>query len=91
MEILTEDLSENEKMVKLIDIDEDRLNELIQLAQQYYPNVPLYFIHNVAVEQCMLEQGHEPDQELADELYRKAQEELKTTEYNIKIVKNLSD
>jgi hypothetical protein len=83
MEFLTESSNEQE----LIDVDEDRLNELIQLAKQYYPLVPEYFIHGIAVEQCMIEAGHEPNEEVANELYRKAQEELKTTEYNIKIEK----
>ena len=100
MEILTEVLTEletnndslpAEATVKLIDVDENRLNDLIQLAKQYYPDVPDYFIHGIAVEQCMIEAGHEPDEEIANELYRKAQEELKNTEYNIKIEKNLSD
>lgn len=76
---------------KLIDIDENRLNDLIQLAQQYYPDVPEYFIHCVAVEQVMMESGQEPDEEFAKELYRKAQEELKNTEYYIKVEKNLSE
>ena len=38
-----------------------------------------------------VEAGHEPDEEMAKELYKKAQEELKNTEYNITIVKNLSE
>jgi hypothetical protein len=91
MDILKESESENEEPVKLFEIDENRLNELIQLAQQHYPDIPEYFVHTVAVEHCMLEQVYEPDEELANELYRKAQEELKTTEYNIKVEKNLSD
>ena len=33
----------------------------------------------------MIEQGYEPNQALADELYKNAQEELKTTEYYIKV------
>lgn len=77
--------------VKLIDIDDDRLNDLIQLAKQYYPDVPESFIFGVAVEQVMIEAGHEPDEEMAKELYKKAQEELKNTEYNITIEKNLSE
>ena len=80
-----EDLSKN-----LIDIDEDRLNELMQLAKQYYPDVPEYFVHTIAVEQCMIEAGHEPDEELANELYRMAQEELKNKEYNSKVEKKIS-
>jgi hypothetical protein len=80
-----EDLSKN-----LIDIDEDRLNELMQLAKQYYPDVPEYFVHAVAVEQCMIEAGYEPDEELANELYRMAQEELKNKEYNFKVEKKIS-
>jgi hypothetical protein len=80
-----EDLSKN-----LIDIDEDRLNELMQLAKQYYPDVPEYFVHAVAVEQCMIEKGHLPDEKLANELYRMAQEELKNKEYNFKVEKKIS-
>jgi hypothetical protein len=75
----------------LFEVDEERLNELIQLSKQFYPNVPEYFIHGICNEQCMIEQGYEPDEALADELYKKAQEELKKTEYNIEIVKNISD
>jgi len=75
----------------LFEVDEERLNELIQLSKQFYPNVPEYFIHGICNEQCMIEQGYEPDEALADELYKKAQEELKKTEYNIKIEKNISD
>jgi hypothetical protein len=33
----------------------------------------------------MIEQGYEPDQALADKLYTDAKEELKTTEYYIKV------
>ena len=80
-----EDLSKN-----LIDIDEDRLNELMQLAKQYYPDVPEYFVHTIAVEQCMIEKGHQPDEKLANELYRMAQEELKNEEYNFKVEKKIS-
>ena len=80
-----EDLSKN-----LIDIDEDRLNELMQLAKQYYPDVPEYFVHAVAVEQCMIEKGNQPDETLANELYRMAQEELKNEEYNFKVEKKIS-
>lgn len=92
MEILTESEIKNDcEASELIDIDEDRLNELIQLAKHFYPDVPEYFIHGIAVEQVMIEAGHEPNEEVANELYKKAQEELKNTEYNIKIEKNLSD
>ena len=94
MEILAEIDSvviENDEGSNLIDVDEDRLNELIQLAKHFYPDVPDYFIHGVAVEEVMIEAGHEPDEEMAKELYKKAQEELKNTEYNITIVKNLSE
>ena len=93
MEILTESEIKNdcEASDALIDVDEDRLNELIQLAKHFYPDVPEYFIHGIAVEQVMIEAGHEPNEGVANELYRKAQEKLKNTEYNIKIEKNLSD
>lgn len=85
MEILTN----QEK--PLFEIDENRLNELIQICKQYYPNVSDYFIHSVCNEQCMVEQGYEIDEVKAEELYQIAQEELKKTEYNIKIEKKLSE
>jgi hypothetical protein len=80
MEILT---PQDEK--QLFEIDENRLNELMQLCKQYYPYVPDYFIHSICNEQCMVEQGYEIDEEKGLELYNIAQEELKKTEYNIKI------
>ena len=80
MEILT---PQDEK--PLFEIDENRLNELMQLCKQYYPHVPDYFIHSICNEQCMVEQGYEIDEAKGLELYNIAQEELKKTEYNIKI------
>ena len=68
----------------LFEIDEQRLEELIQICKQYYPNVSDYFIHSVCNEQCMIEQGYEIDETKGEELYQIAQEELKKTEYNIK-------
>ena len=65
----------------LIEVDEDRLNQLMQLSRQFYPNVPEWFIHTICNEQCMIEQGYEIDVEKAEELYKTAQEELKKTEY----------
>ena len=69
----------------LFEIDENRLNELIQICKQYYPTVSDYFIHSVCNEQCMVEQGYEIDEAKGQELYQIAQEELKKTEYNINI------
>ena len=86
MEILSQ-----EELKPLFEIDENRLNELIQICKQYYPNVADYFIHSVCNEQCMVEQGYEIDETTGQELYQIAQEELKKTEYNIKFEKNLSE
>ncbi len=69
----------------LFEIDENRLNELIQICKQYYPTVSDYFIHNVCNEQCMVDQGYEIDKAKGEELYNITKEELKKTEYNIKI------
>jgi hypothetical protein len=74
MDILTEEKP-------LFEVDEDRLNELMQLSRQFYPHIPEWFLHGVCTEQCMIEKGYEPDQALADELYQKSQDELKKTEY----------
>ena len=50
-----------------------------------------YFIHSVCNEQCMIEQGYEIDEVKAEELYNIAQEELKKTEYNIKVERQSSE
>ena len=81
----------NQEEKPLFEIDEQRLEELVQICKRYYPNVSDYFIHNVCNEQCMLEQGYEIDEAKGEELYNIAQEELKKTEYNIKIEKKLSE
>ena len=81
----------NQEEKPLFEIDEDRLNELIQICKQYYQNVSDYFIHSVCNEQCMVEQGYEIDEVKAEELYNIAQEELKKTEYNIKVERQSSD
>ena len=75
----------------LIEIDNDRYEELYNLAKAMHPNVADYLIHLICNEQCVLESGHEINQELADELYEKAQEQLKINEYYFNIQKNLSD
>jgi hypothetical protein len=82
MEILT-----NQEEKPLFEIDEQRLEELIQICKQYYPTVSDYFIHSVCNEQFMVEQGYEIDEAKGQELYNIAQEELKRTEYDIKIEK----
>lgn len=64
----------------LIEIDNERFDELYNLAKAIHPNVADYFIHLICNEQCLFEAGHE-NQELADELYEKAKDELKINEY----------
>ncbi len=86
MEILT-----NQEEKPLFEIDEQRLEELIQICKQYYLTVSDYFIHSVCNEQCMVEQGYEIDEVKGQELYNIAQEELKKTEYNIKIDRQSSE
>jgi len=76
---------------KLFEIDEQRLEELIQICKHYYPTVSDYFIHSVCNEQCMVEQGYVIDEAKGEELYNIAKEELKKTEYNIKLEKNISE
>jgi hypothetical protein len=65
----------------------------MQLSRQFYPHVPEWFVHGICNEQCMIEQGYEPDQALADELYQKSQDELKKTEYyfNVESAKKISE
>ena len=86
MEILTQQedacLSSLQRAEKpLFEVDEDRMEQLMQLSRQFYPNVPEWFIHTICNEQCMIEQGYEIDEAKAEELYKSNQEELKKTEY----------
>jgi hypothetical protein len=74
----------------LIEIDNKLFDELYNLAKAIHPNVADYFIHLMCNEQCVLEAGYE-NQELADELYEKAKDELKINEYYFNVEKNLSE
>lgn len=69
---------------------EERFNELYSIARACYPEVADYFIHVIANEQVLYENGYE-DQELADKLYQQAQEEIKQTEYYFNVEKYLSE
>ena len=64
----------------LIEIDNDRYEELYNLAKAVHPNVADYLIHLICNEQCVFETGYE-NEELANELYDKAKEQLKINEY----------
>jgi len=68
----------------LIEIDNERYEELYNLAKAIHPNVADYFIHLICNEQCAFETGHE-NEELAKELYEKATEQLKINEYYFNI------
>jgi hypothetical protein len=72
MEILT-----NQEENPLFEIDEQRLEELIQMCKHYYPTVSDYFIHSVCNEQCMVEQGYEIDEAKGEELYQIAKKRIK--------------
>ena len=76
MDILTEEKP-------LFEIDENRLNELIQLCKQYYPHVSDYFIHSICNEQCMIEQGYEPGETLANEYIKMLKKKVKSDYYQI--------
>jgi hypothetical protein len=93
MEILSLPTVAPQEEKPLFEVDEDRLNELMQLSRQFYPNVPEWFIHTICNEQCMIEQGYEIDEAKAEELYKSSQEELKKTEYyfNVESEKKISE
>ena len=84
MDILTEEK-------QLFEVDENRLNDLMQLSRQFYPHIPEWFLHGVCTEQCMIEQGYEPDETVANDLYQKAQDELKKTEYYFNVESERSE
>ena len=64
----------------LIEINNERFDELYNLAKVIHPNVADYFIHLICNEQCVFETGYE-NEELANELYDKPKEQLKINEY----------
>jgi hypothetical protein len=64
----------------LIEINNERFDELYNLAKAIHPNVADYFIHLICNEQCVFETGYE-NEEVANELYDKAKEQLKKNEY----------
>jgi hypothetical protein len=67
------------------DIDEARLNELFELSKQLYPEMDPFFIHMVCVEQVLHEAGYDFKEEDFQELYNKAQEQMKTKEFYFKV------
>ena len=69
----------------LIEVDEDRLNELVEASKQLYPEIDPFFIHLACAEQVMFEAGFEMNDEEVQELYNKAQEQMKTKEYFFKV------
>jgi hypothetical protein len=74
-----------EQKSDLIEIDEDRLNELMEISKQLYPEIDPYFIHMVCVEQVMHESGYELKEEEFQEMYKKALEERQKTDYYFKV------
>jgi hypothetical protein len=70
-----------EQKSDLVQIDEDRLNELMEISKQLYPEIDPFFIHMVCVEQVMHENGYEFNEDEYKEMYNKAQEENKNKEY----------
>ena len=78
-------IEDEEAPQTLIEIDEVRLNELMEISKQLYPEIDPYFIHIVCVEQVMHESGHEINEEEFKEMYKKALEEREKTDYYFKV------
>jgi hypothetical protein len=76
---------ENFEGKNLVEVDEDRLHELVEASKQLYPEIDPFFIHLVCAEQVMYEAGYEMNEEEVQELYNKAQEQMKTKEYCFKV------
>jgi hypothetical protein len=62
-------------------VDEERLNQLMELLKQEYPDLDPYFVHMISLDQVMFEKGYTVDPEQAAELYNKAQEQMKINEF----------
>ena len=69
----------------LVEINEDRLNELVEASKVLYPDIDPFFIDLICTEQVMYEAGYEMSDEEAQEFYNKAQEQMKTKEYYFKV------
>ena len=67
----------------MVDIDEDKLQNLMELVYKEHPDLDPYIIWALSVNHLLNEQGIYGDETLAKQIREKRNEELK---YNIKIV-----
>ena len=66
----------------MVEVDNDRLIALIEASKMEYPDIDPYIIWVYSMDYLLKEQGIYGDDKLANELYEKAQSELK---FNVRI------
>jgi hypothetical protein len=66
----------------MVEVDNDRLIALIEASKMAYPDIDPYIIWVYSMDYLLKEQGIYGDDKLANELYEKAQSELK---FNVRI------
>ncbi len=69
-------------MENKINIDDEKINELIELSTKEYPDIDPYFIWVVSYNYLLNEQGVNPDEELVQKLRDERSKELK---YDIRV------
>ena len=67
----------------MVDIDQDKLQNLMELVYKEHPDLDPYIIWTLSVNHLLNEPGIYGDENLAKQIREKRNEELK---YNIKIV-----
>jgi hypothetical protein len=66
----------------MVEVDNDRLTALMEASKMEYPDIDPYIIWVYSMDYLLNEQGIYGDENIAKELYEKAQGELK---FNVRI------
>jgi hypothetical protein len=66
----------------MVEVDNDRLTALMEASKMEYPDIDPYIIWVYSMDYLLNEQGVYGDENIAKELYEKAQGELK---FNVRI------
>ena len=66
----------------MVEVDNERLTQLIELCKQEYPDIDPYIIWVYSMDYLLNEQGIYADEKIAQQLYEQARSELK---FNVRV------
>ena len=66
----------------MVEVDNERLTQLIELCKQEYPDIDPYIIWVYSMDYLLNEQGIYGDEKVAQKLYEQARGELK---FNVRV------